>query len=72
MEIATGITAEMPIDRQSLGLLLAELKQEAGDVSGAAGVVETLEPTTLSAVSLAELYSVAGRYDEAVDLTNGL
>ncbi|WP_374974650.1 DUF4236 domain-containing protein [Microbacterium trichothecenolyticum] len=70
--IATGIVAQMPWDRQALGLLLAELEQEAGNHPRAIGIVEQLEPTTVAAVSLAELYSEEERWPEVVDLTNGL
>jgi len=70
--IATGIVAVMPWDRQALGLLLAELEQEAGDLARATEVVEQLEPTTVAAVSLAELYAEQERWSDIVDLTNGL
>lgn len=70
--IATGIVAAMPWDRQSLGLLLAELEQEAGNHERAIAVVEQLEPTTVAAVSLAELYAEEERWADIVDLTNGL
>jgi tetratricopeptide (TPR) repeat protein len=70
--IATGIIAQMPWGRQSMGLLLAELEQEAGNQGRAIDVVEQLEPTTVAAVSLAELYSEEERWADVVDLTNGL
>lgn len=35
--------------------MLAGLHQEAGDLSAAVNVVEQLEPSTITAVSLAEL-----------------
>jgi tetratricopeptide (TPR) repeat protein len=72
VEIATGVTAELPIDRQSVGLILAEIRQADGNVQGATDVVESLEPTALAAVSLAELYTDADRFDDVVDLTNGI
>jgi tetratricopeptide (TPR) repeat protein len=72
LSIADGITAELPVDRDAVGLALAELRQEDGDLDGAIDVVEQLEPTTYSAVSLAELYLRAGRYDEVVELTEGM
>lgn len=70
--IATGITASMIWDRQALGLLLAELEQEAGDAARAIAIVEQLEPTTVAAVSLAELYAEEERWADIVDLTNGV
>jgi tetratricopeptide (TPR) repeat protein len=70
--IASGVTAELPLDRQAIGLALAELRQDAGDLGGAIEIVEQLEPTTPAAVSLAELYLEAGRADEAIAMTNGV
>lgn len=70
--IATGITAEMRWDRQAMGLFVAELEQAAGELDRAIAVVEMLEPTTVAAVSLAELYADAGRWADIVDVTNGL
>jgi tetratricopeptide (TPR) repeat protein len=71
LSIAEGVTAELPIGRDAVGLALAELRQDDGDVQGAIDVVEQLEPTTYSAVSLAELYALAGRWDDVVELTEG-
>jgi hypothetical protein len=42
------------------------------DLDGAIDVVEQLEPTTYSAVSLAEVYFRAGRLDDVLELTEGL
>jgi hypothetical protein len=56
LPIADGITAELPVNRDAVGLALAELRQEDGDLAGAIDVVERLEPSAYAAVSLAELY----------------
>jgi tetratricopeptide (TPR) repeat protein len=72
LPLAPGVAAELPVDRDAVGLTLAELRQEAGEIDGAIAVVEELEPTTYAAVSLAELYSAAGRNDDVIDLTNGV
>jgi tetratricopeptide (TPR) repeat protein len=72
LSIAEGITAELPVNRDAVGLALAELKQDEGDLGGAIEVVEQLEPTTYSAVSLAELYAQTGRWDNVIDLTEGI
>jgi len=61
LSIAPGVTAELPINRDAVGLALAELKQDAGEAEEAIDVVEQLEPTSYAAVSLAELYSQVGR-----------
>src|SRR4051794_33136707 len=57
---------------RAIGLALAELKQQAGNLDGAIDVVEQLEPTTYAAVSLAELYAETHRWDEVIDLTKGV
>jgi len=72
LSLAQGVTAELPINRDALGLALAELKQEHGDLEGAIDAVEQLEPTTYSAVSLAELYAQTGRWDDVIELTDGM
>jgi hypothetical protein len=64
LSIAKGVTAELPVNRDAVGLALAELKQDRGDLEGAIDVVEQLEPTTYSAVSLAELYAQANRWED--------
>ena len=68
----SGVTAELPVNRDAVGLALAELKQDHGDLAGAIDVVEQLEPTTYSAVSLAELYAQTGRWDDVIELTEGM
>ena len=72
LPIATGIAAVMPVDSSAIGLLLAEIEQDAGNLGRAAEVVEGLEPTTLAAVSLAELYAEQGRWRDVVELTDGI
>lgn len=70
--IADGVTAELPLSRDAVGLALAELHQEAGDLAGAIAVVESLDPSLIAAVSLAELCVQTGRFGDVVDLTNGI
>jgi tetratricopeptide (TPR) repeat protein len=72
LEVAAGATAELTLDRSGLGLALAELHQGAGDLDSAIAVTEQLEPTTFAALSLAELYSAAGRHQDVVELTDGI
>jgi tetratricopeptide (TPR) repeat protein len=71
-EVAPGVGVELPVGRDSVGLMLAELHQEAGNLAAAIEVVEHLEPTTYAAVSLAELYSQAGRHADVVEVTEGV
>jgi len=72
LSLAEGVTAELPVNRDAVGLALAELKQDHGDLKGAIDVVEQLEPTTYSAVSLAELYAQTERWDDVIELTEGM
>jgi tetratricopeptide (TPR) repeat protein len=70
--IADGIEVALPLDRDYIGLMLAELLQETGNLPAAVDVVEQLEPSTVTAVSLAELYAQQGRWEDVVDLSEGL
>ena len=70
--IAAGVVANLPLNRDAVGLTLAELYQAGGDSHAAIDVVEQLQPTSYAAVSLAELYSELGRHDEVMELTEGI
>lgn len=70
--IAPGVTAELPFSRDLVGLALTEVLQERGRLDEAIDVVERVTPTAHAAVSLAELYSEAERYDDVIDLTDGV
>lgn len=72
LNIVDGITVTVPFDREMLGLALAELRQMQEDIAGAVEIVEQLAPTTLAAVSLAELYGVQHRWTDIVELTDGV
>jgi len=72
LEVAPGVSATLPLSRDAIGLLLAEAYQEAGDLPAAVAVVEEVTPSTVAAVSLAELYAAQARWSDVVDLTNGL
>ncbi len=65
------LTAHLPLSRDAIGLALAELLQDLGDLAGAIEVVEAVTPSTVAAVSLAELYAQAGRWNDIVHLTDG-
>jgi hypothetical protein len=71
LSIADGVSAELPIDRDAVGLALAELRQNEGNVDGAIDVVEQLEPSAYAAVSLSELYAQTGRWDDVIDSRKG-
>lgn len=72
LEIAAGITVRLPMDRDTVGLALAEVLQSSGDARAASDVVEQVTPSTVAAVSLAELYADQERWDEIIAMTDGL
>lgn len=73
VEIVPGITADLPVDRTTTSLILAEALQGLGKIDEAIDVVEQItDPTSYAALSLAELYLASGRLDDVVDLTNGI
>ncbi|WP_454855276.1 DUF4236 domain-containing protein [Promicromonospora soli] len=72
INVAEGVAATLPISRDAVGLALAELEQLSGNVDAAMGVVEQLDPSAVAAVSLSELYIEVGRYDDVIDVTNGI
>jgi tetratricopeptide (TPR) repeat protein len=72
ISLAPGVSGTLPIDRDAVGLALAELKQERGENDAAIDVVERLEPSTYAAVSLADLYATVGRFDDVIELTEGI
>lgn len=70
--VVDGVTAQLPLDKQLIGLTLVELLQQLDDLEAAVDLAEQLEPTTISAVSLAELYGQQERWQDVVDLTEGV
>jgi len=71
VEITHGITATLGLADDVVHLAVAELHQAAGDLGAAVWSVENApHPATPAALSLAELCSDAGRYEEVRDLTN--
>lgn len=72
LEVADVVMAELPQDRDAIGLRLGELHQQAGDRRAAIEVVESLTPSTTAAVSLAELYAEGENWPAVVELTDGL
>lgn len=70
--VAAGVMATLPVGREAATLTLAELRQAMGDPHAAISLVEDLPPSTIAAVSLAELYVQTEQYNEVLELTNGL
>lgn len=72
MNLTPVLSVTLPLDRDALGLALAEEYQERGDLAAAVDVVEQVTPSTFAAVSLAELYAQQGRWDAIVALTESV
>lgn len=72
IRVAPGVAVELPFSRDLIGLALAEILQARDQIGEAIDVAERVTPTAHAAVSLAELYSEAGRHDDVIDLTNGV
>jgi hypothetical protein len=72
LSLAYGVDVQLPLDRNYIGLLLAELHQSFGDVEAARRVLEQLTLSTVTAVPLAEFYLNHGWWAEVVDLTDNL
>ena len=72
LAITEEVTITAPVDRDVLGLTLAELRQQAGEVDSAIQLVEGLTPSTVTAVSLAELYASRERWNDVIEITEGV
>lgn len=72
LSLTDQVSVTVQVDRDALGLLLAELRQINDDLTGAIEIVEGLNPTTVTATSLAELYCENGQWEEVVALTDNL
>lgn len=70
--IAEGISAQLNLNRDAIGLFFAETLQNQGDLTTAIEVVEDLYPTQTTALSLADLYVAEKRWDDVIDVTNGI
>jgi hypothetical protein len=67
LTVAAGVTAQLPISRDAVGLALAELRQDHDDLAGAIEVVEQLEPTTYAAGHAGNLERRNPRRDALTD-----
>lgn len=70
--IAPGVVVPLPLMRTAVALAAAELHQAAEEYERAIAVLEPAERTTHVTLSLTELLCAAGRYAEAVEITNGV
>ena len=70
--IAPGVVVPLPLMRTAVALAAAELHQDAEEYERAITVLETAERTTHVVLSMTELLVAAGRYQDAVELTDGV
>jgi tetratricopeptide (TPR) repeat protein len=70
--IAEGVAAQLNLDRDCIGLLLAETLQSQGEMQRAIEVVEDLYPTQTTALSLADLYVAEKRWSDVIEVSNGI
>ncbi len=70
--IAAGLTARLPLQRNSIVLLLAELYQAQGQPDRALQLLQATEQTTHVRLSQSELLYEAERYEEVLDVTSGV
>lgn len=70
--IAAGVMVHLPLARNSLVLLIAELYQARGQTDTAISILENAEPTTHIRLSLTELLFETGQHERLVTATSGL
>jgi hypothetical protein len=72
VQVVPGVVAELPIGREAVGLVLAELDHRAGDLDAGIAALEQLALDGHVRVALADLYAAAGRDGDVVRLTDGI
>jgi tetratricopeptide (TPR) repeat protein len=70
--IAEGLMVRLPLQRNAIVLLLAELFQAEGRAGEALALLDGAEPTTHIQLSKTELLYQDGRYDDVVAATEGV
>lgn len=70
--IAEGVKVELNLDRDAIGLLYAEILQSQNLLDRAIDVVEDLYPTQATALSLADLYVFNKRWQDVIEVSNGV
>jgi tetratricopeptide (TPR) repeat protein len=70
LTIVSGVDVELAPDRAAVGLALAGLDRDAQQLDAAIETVEHLEPTSYTALSLADLYCDAARWADVIEVTD--
>lgn len=72
VEIAAGVMVQLPLQTNSIILLLAELYQARGDTDGAVELLREAEQTTHIRLSLTELLYESDQFESVLDITAGI
>ena len=72
VRVAEGVNVGAVADRRGIALMLAELYQAQGDVDKAIDIVDDEQVDSVLAVSLAELLTIRQRFDEVIEMTDGI
>lgn len=72
LDIAGGVTAQLPMTNDALTLALVEALQSLRRIPEAIEYAESLDPTYPAALSLVELYLDEGNWQEVIRLTDSL
>ncbi|MDJ0923362.1 MAG: hypothetical protein QNJ77_02270 [Acidimicrobiia bacterium] len=70
--IAAGVVVHLPLQRNSLILLLAELYQARSDHDAAIDLLTSAEQTSHVKLSLTELFYESGRFEHVLEATEGV
>lgn len=70
--VAPGVIVELPLGREAVGLVLAELHHRAGDLDDAIRVVGQLPRDPHVRIALADLYAAAARDEDVIAVTDGV
>lgn len=72
LKFTGGITQDVPLSRELIGLVLAGMLSNRGDIQGAFDVVDSLRETPATRLELAELALQTGQPQRAVELTDNV
>lgn len=72
LDVALGVTLTLALDREAVGLTLAEALQHDGDLLSARQVCEALPLTDAVRVALVDVLSALSSFSDVVRLTDGV
>ena len=72
LPVTPVVEVPMPIDGLAVGLIIAELLQDNGDLEGALRILGTLPDTPVTALSRADVLCALSRWSDAIAVTDGI